>query len=249
MDANDFKTEESQSAMLGVSVRTTIDAGAEDWSKEAKVIRRWGVTGIIVEYHNSHGLIFGVSHNGFADEIGYYEPRELERRNLGLKPRIDEGNGSPPLEKVRHHVTVEFDIDAAPEVSKVVEWEIRNRLYTSMALDNTLGYTLFSFNEPVVVSDIEATVLRETTTVREGAEVREKPLPYRKTQGERLLIALAERDHLKAELEAERARGTAKDDDKDWVKVACRGCKAQPQMAWWKFCPFCGTDLPRRKAS
>lgn len=38
--------------------------------------------------------------------------------------------------------------------------------------------------------------------------------------------------------EAERERSG------DWIDYSCRCCHARPQQSWWKFCPYCGTDIP-----
>lgn len=49
---------------------------SKDWNAEAKKLRRWGVTGRVVDHSDSHGLCYQVEH---ADDktTAWYEPREL----------------------------------------------------------------------------------------------------------------------------------------------------------------------------
>jgi len=60
----------------GTRVRTIpIPDGADDWTEEAKVVRRFGVFGTIVHYHDSHGLCYDVRHDDGIE--GCYDSREL----------------------------------------------------------------------------------------------------------------------------------------------------------------------------
>lgn len=49
---------------------------SKDWLPEALPNRKWGVEGVIVHYHNSHGKIYVVRHSDGS--TGSYEPRELK---------------------------------------------------------------------------------------------------------------------------------------------------------------------------
>ncbi len=49
-----------------------------DWTAEAVARRRFGVTGVVVQHHDSHGLCFDVRHDD-DDTVGCYEERELNR--------------------------------------------------------------------------------------------------------------------------------------------------------------------------
>jgi hypothetical protein len=61
----------------GAYVRTRlIRTESTDWSPEALRLRRFGVTGVVVDFSDSHGLIFAVQHRDGS--IAYYEPQELE---------------------------------------------------------------------------------------------------------------------------------------------------------------------------
>ena len=33
-------------------------------------------------------------------------------------------------------------------------------------------------------------------------------------------------------------------EDPDWLEYTCRYCNSHPQRRDWKFCPFCGTNIP-----
>lgn len=46
----------------GTPVRTTKDAGSNDWASEAVTKRRWGVQGVVLNHHDSHGLCYDVRH-------------------------------------------------------------------------------------------------------------------------------------------------------------------------------------------
>lgn len=47
-----------------------------EWTEEARSRRRWGVEGIVVNHHDSHGLCYDVLHADGAR--GCYDPAELE---------------------------------------------------------------------------------------------------------------------------------------------------------------------------
>jgi hypothetical protein len=58
-------------------VRTTRDAGADDWSAEALKSRQWGVQGVVIRSSNAHGLCYLVRHPDGTQ--GWYEAEELVR--------------------------------------------------------------------------------------------------------------------------------------------------------------------------
>lgn len=60
----------------GTRVRTVaIPNVADDWTEEAKFVRRFGVLGTIVRHHDSHGLCYDVQHDDGTE--GCYDSREL----------------------------------------------------------------------------------------------------------------------------------------------------------------------------
>lgn len=61
----------------GVKVSTTSAApGAEEaYTEEAQVERRWGVSGKIINHHDSHDLCYEVEHDDGS--VGLYDPTEL----------------------------------------------------------------------------------------------------------------------------------------------------------------------------
>ncbi len=62
----------------GTHVRTTQeDAGVKDsWTEEGKKQRKWGIEGIVITHHDSHGLCYEVHHSD--DTTGCYDPSELQ---------------------------------------------------------------------------------------------------------------------------------------------------------------------------
>lgn len=63
--------------MIGASVKTTQrNPKVNDWTEEAEQSRQWGVSGVIIEQHNAHGLSYEVRHPDGS--IGHYDPSELE---------------------------------------------------------------------------------------------------------------------------------------------------------------------------
>jgi hypothetical protein len=71
-----------------VEVRT-LEPKAYDYTDEGEKKRKWGVTGIIIAHHNSHGLCYDVKHHNSHglcydvkhdddNSVGTYDPDELE---------------------------------------------------------------------------------------------------------------------------------------------------------------------------
>jgi hypothetical protein len=60
---------------FGTKVRTTQDAGTDDWNPKAKARRRWGMLGMVINFHDSHGLSYTVLHEDLT--WACYEPEEL----------------------------------------------------------------------------------------------------------------------------------------------------------------------------
>ncbi len=63
---------------VGTGVQTTEpnEAVLSDWTPEAIATRRWGVPGVIVDFHDSHGLSYEVEHT-HDNSVGHYDPSEL----------------------------------------------------------------------------------------------------------------------------------------------------------------------------
>lgn len=62
---------------IDTAVRTTREnPDVFDWTEEAKASRQWGVQGVVVNYHYSHGLSCEVRHPDRT--IGHYDPSEIE---------------------------------------------------------------------------------------------------------------------------------------------------------------------------
>lgn len=60
----------------GTRVRTiAIPDVSNGWTEEAKAVRRFGVLGTIIHYHDSHGLCYDVRHDDGTE--GCYDSREL----------------------------------------------------------------------------------------------------------------------------------------------------------------------------
>jgi len=60
----------------GTLVKTTEDTGCDDWTREALASRKWGVRGMVITHHDSHGLCYEVKHEDGT--VGYYDPSEIE---------------------------------------------------------------------------------------------------------------------------------------------------------------------------
>lgn len=61
----------------GTRVRTNLNAGTSDgWTASAKLSRKHGVAGTVIDYHDSHGLCYDVRHDDGS--MGHYDPWELE---------------------------------------------------------------------------------------------------------------------------------------------------------------------------
>jgi hypothetical protein len=70
---------------LGDRVKTRgCEDTATDWTADAYASRRWGVEGLVVKEHNSHGQVFSVQHDDDGS-IGFYESKEL----IKLAPKLD----------------------------------------------------------------------------------------------------------------------------------------------------------------
>ena len=61
----------------GTKVRTTADAGADDWAERVRPNRRWGVEGIVIDRMSGHGLCYHIRHRDGSK--AWYEPAELEK--------------------------------------------------------------------------------------------------------------------------------------------------------------------------
>jgi hypothetical protein len=59
----------------GTRVKTTQDAGADDWCDPERLDTRWGVSGTIVRHSDSHALCYLVKHD--CDGEAWYEEEEL----------------------------------------------------------------------------------------------------------------------------------------------------------------------------
>lgn len=59
---------------VGTAVRTTKDAGRDDWDPPRTKIR-WGTTGNVIGHHDSHGLCYDVEH--LDGTTACYDPDEL----------------------------------------------------------------------------------------------------------------------------------------------------------------------------
>jgi hypothetical protein len=68
--------EEEERIPIGTFVQTTCDAGSANWTRRARQARQWGVYGVVVQEHDSHGLCYDVWH-GDGIPSGSYEPEEL----------------------------------------------------------------------------------------------------------------------------------------------------------------------------
>ncbi len=74
-----------------VQVRTT-GPKADDYTADGEKNRRWGVTGIIMGHHDSHGLCYEVRHDDDGS-VGCYDPDELE-----LSGSVREEWSKPPVQ-------------------------------------------------------------------------------------------------------------------------------------------------------
>ncbi len=68
----------------GTKVLTVeIENPSTDWTAEAHVARRFGMRGMVIGHHDSHGLCYVVAHfrsgrEGGDSSIGCYDPEELK---------------------------------------------------------------------------------------------------------------------------------------------------------------------------
>ncbi len=61
----------------GTRVRTVKPPSeSKDWTPDSRLVRRWGVTGTVVDHHDSHGLYYEVLHDDDQRKAPY-EPHEL----------------------------------------------------------------------------------------------------------------------------------------------------------------------------
>ncbi len=74
----------------GTQVKTTKKSTSDgEWTEEALANRKWGVKGVIIHYHDSHGLCYEVRHEDGT--VGAYEPSEFE---VLSEPKGVAGKGS-----------------------------------------------------------------------------------------------------------------------------------------------------------
>lgn len=71
----EYKKSLIQNGTSVITKRTEIPTS--DWTEEAIAARRFGVRGIVIQHHDSHGLCYKVRHED-DETIGCYEPEELE---------------------------------------------------------------------------------------------------------------------------------------------------------------------------
>lgn len=62
---------------IGTKVKTTNPNMElkEEWTEEAWEKRKWGITGTVIEFHDSHGLYYKVLHED--ETTAAYDPTEL----------------------------------------------------------------------------------------------------------------------------------------------------------------------------
>jgi len=62
---------------IGTKVITTKpNFEIDDWTTEALASRQWGEIGVVVNFHDSHGLSYEVMH--LDGRIGHYDPSEFD---------------------------------------------------------------------------------------------------------------------------------------------------------------------------
>jgi len=66
----------SEKIQFGTKVRTTNDSGLSDWTDEGRLVRKWGVEGIVSDRSDSHGLCYMVIY--LDGSYGWFDPLELE---------------------------------------------------------------------------------------------------------------------------------------------------------------------------
>ena len=62
--------------VIGQRVRTLKPLHNDQYTRLARALRKWGVTGTIEDEHDSHGLCYDVHHDD--DTYGSYDPDEIE---------------------------------------------------------------------------------------------------------------------------------------------------------------------------
>lgn len=58
-------------------ITTTENHNVNDWTDEARANRRWGVEGVVITHHDSHGLCYDVVHDDDGT-TGSYDPTEIK---------------------------------------------------------------------------------------------------------------------------------------------------------------------------
>ncbi len=59
-------------------VTTKSNPKINDWSKETRLKRQWGVEGTVIMHHDSHGLCYDIRHKNGS--VGCYDSTEFEIR-------------------------------------------------------------------------------------------------------------------------------------------------------------------------
>jgi hypothetical protein len=64
-------------------VTVEIENPSSDWSENALASRRFGIPGMVIGHHDSHGLCYAIAHfrsgmQGGDSFISYYDPEELK---------------------------------------------------------------------------------------------------------------------------------------------------------------------------
>lgn len=114
----------------GTRVKTTTKKTADsEWTPEALVARKWGVTGTVAWHHDSHGLCYDVRHDDGTE--GCYDPAEFDviHDSGEGRPVKDWGNCDRcgrPSECLRYEIEV-LDHDI-PEVCQTCKNEWNRRL-------------------------------------------------------------------------------------------------------------------------
>ena len=62
---------------VGTKITTTeANPEVDDWTEEALQSRQWGVRGVVLTHHDSHGLCYEVQHKDGS--VGHYDPSEID---------------------------------------------------------------------------------------------------------------------------------------------------------------------------
>jgi hypothetical protein len=70
-------TEQYPPISYGTRVKTTEPNMTlrREWTDEGWASKKWGVEGVVIHHHDSHGLSYEVEHDG---TIGHYDPSEIQ---------------------------------------------------------------------------------------------------------------------------------------------------------------------------